>query len=291
MELLVTLRKIESLEKFLPMVDGIITGQSFTTGYKMSKDDLRKARAYCQTLNKKFYIVIDNFITEDERMILLEYFSFIEELNPDGIYFHDLGIIDAAKSSNMANRLIYDGKTVLCNSLDAAFMLKNNIESVVISRELTLKEVSDIVTNLMGRVEMQIFGHLRMSYSRRRFLTNYFREINKDYDYLGKETLKLVEEQRDYAMPIVEDENGTYIYTDFILEMFEEVVKLRPFLRRGIIDTLFIEDDNLIAQVCRDYKRIDENNKQFVREAFLHNYPGNYSKGYLYQKTNISKDG
>ena len=120
--------------------------------------------------------------------------------------------------------------------------------------------------------------------------SNYFKQIGKDYDFKGKETLSLVEEQREYKMPIVEDEDGTYIYTDYIFEMFSEICDLRNDLKRGIVDTLFIEDDALIAQVLRDYKRVSGSNAGFIRDSFLHNHPGNYSSGYLYLKTNIVKE-
>ena len=72
--------------------------------------------------------------------------------------------------------------------------------------------------------------------------------------------------------------------------MFSEVSELKNDLKRGIVDTLFIEDDALIAQVLRDYKRVPATNGKFIRDSFLHNHPGNYSSGYLYQKTNISKE-
>ena len=290
MELLVTLRRIDALEKILPFADGIITGRYFTTGYHLSLEEIGLAARFCRTFGKKFYIVMDNFISEDEKMTMYDYLDFIDGLNVDGIYFHDLGVYDAAKSYGLVSRLIYDGKTVMCNSLDTAFMLDKGIDSIMISRELTYPEVKEILKNHSGRIDLQIFGHLRMSYSKRRFLNNYFSQIGKEYDYLGKETLSLVEEQREYHMPIVEDENGTYIYTDYIFEMFNEICDLKQHIRHGVVDTLFIEDDSLITQVLRDYRRINADNREFIRSSFMHNCPGNYSSGYFYQKTNISKD-
>ena len=289
MELLVTLRKIEHLEKILPFTDGVICGRYFTTGFDFTIDELRQINKYCKTFGKKFYIVMDNFINEDEKMLMYDYLDLLDTLNVDGIYFHDLGVYDAARSYGLSDKLIYDGKTMMCNSLDPAFMLDKGIDSVVIARELTLKEVKEIVKNNAGKIDMQIFGHLRLSYSRRRFLSNYFSQINRTYDYFGKQSLSLVEEQRDYRMPIMEDGGGTFIYSDFIFTMFAQISELRPYLKRGIIDTLFIDDENKICQVCRDYKRINEYNQQFIENSFYHNYPDNYSSAYLFQKTNISK--
>ncbi|MBQ6333721.1 MAG: U32 family peptidase [Erysipelotrichaceae bacterium] len=290
MELLLTLRKIELLEKILPFVDGVVCGKYFTTGYHFSIEELRQINRYCKTFNKKFYIVMDNFISEDEKMQMYDYLDVIDSMNVDGIYFHDLGVYDAAKSYGLIPKLIYDGKTVLCNSLDCAFMLERGLNAVMISRELTLEEVTQIVKNNPGKIDMQVFGHLRMSYSKRRFLKNYFKQINKQYDYFAKESLNLIEEQRSYRMPIVEDEGGTFIYTDYIFTMFAELSILRPYLKRGIIETLFIEDENMICQICRDYRRINASNQKFIEDSFYHNYPDSYSSGYLYQKTNITKD-
>ena len=290
MELLVTLRKKSLLDKIEPIVDGVIIGRLLTSGYNYSLEEIRDIAGYCHENSLKCYIAIDNFISEDDLETLDAYLMFIRELDVAGIYYHDLCVLERAIPYGLLPKLIYDGKTVLCNTLDTAFMLSQGIQSAVISRELTLPEVRHIVEGNPRRVDIQIFGHLRMSYSRRKFLTNYFNEINKEYDYLNKETLKLVEEKRDYALPIMEDDQGTMIYTDYIFEMFRELCDLRNNLRAGIIDTLFIEDESLIVQICRDFARLTPENKEFIRNNMIYNHPDNYSTGYLYQKTNISKD-
>ena len=290
MELLVTLRKKALLDKIAPIVDGVIIGRLFTSAYDYSLQEIKEIAEYCHENYLKCYIAMDNFISEDDLETLDAYLSFIRELDVSGIYFHDLGVMERAIPYGLLSRLIYDGKTVLCNTLDTAFILSQGIQSAVISRELTLSEVRHIVHNNSGKVDMQIFGHLRMSYSRRKFLTNYFNEIGKEYDYLNKDTLKLVEEKRDYALPIMEDDQGTMIYTDYIFEMFRELCELKDDLRAGIVDTLFIEDESLIVQICRDLARLTPENKEFIRNNLIYNHPDNYSTGYLYQKTNISKD-
>lgn len=289
MELLVTLRNTRNIEKILGSVDGVIIGNKFTVGFNYTLDDITKIVRYCQRVNKKVYIVMDDFICEDDLIELNSYLEFISSLDVDGIYFHDLAVYDAASTFNLKNKLIYDGKTVLCNSLESAYYLSKGINSVVISRELTKEEVLSIITSNPNRVDLQIFGHLRLSYSKRRFVSNYLKQINRPYDIAGKDDFFLREELRDYKLPVIEDENGTRVYSDYILEMYDEINNFKPYLKRGIIDTLFINDAEVL-QVVRDYRKVSKDNCSFLKERLNYNFPNKYSSGYLYLKTNITKD-
>lgn len=289
MELLVTLTDTKYIEKIKTICDGIIVGSLFSSGYSYTTDDLIEICEFCRGCGLKFYIQMDNFISEDELKLAYDYLSLLNKLDVNGIYYHDLGVYDLANSLGMTGKLIYDGKTVLCNSLDTAFYLSTGINGVKISNELTLEEVTDILKNNPQGCDMQLFGHLRMSYSKRRFLKNYFKEINEDYDYFNKESLYLIEEKRDYKMPIVEDDSGTKIYTDYIFVTYREFAIFKPYLKRGIIDTLFIKDDRII-QVLRDYRHLTSENGKFLLDSLMDSYPDNYSSAYLYEKTNITKD-
>ncbi|MDO4197693.1 MAG: U32 family peptidase [Erysipelotrichaceae bacterium] len=289
MELVVTIRSFDKYRQFVRFFDGIIIGKYFTSAFDLSKDEMKELSVQCKKDDKKCYVVIDDFISENDKLFFYEYFDFVVSLNPDGIYFHDLAVMDAAKKYGVLNKLIYDGKTLISNSLEAAYYLNTGIDSVVIARELTLEEIMPIIIMNKDRVDMQLFGHLRMSYSKRWFLNNYFKEIDTEYDYYKKESLTITEENRDYHMPIYEDKNGTKIYTDYIFDCYEEYESLKDYLRRGIIDTLFVSDKEVI-QYLRDLRRINRFNAQFLKYSFERKNPEHYGTGYLYVKTNKSKD-
>lgn len=289
MELLLTLRNTNLIEKLPGICDGVIVGGPFCSGYNYGPEDFNQINSFCKKNNIKFYVTIEDFISENEMSTLNNFFSFISQMNVDGIYFHDLGVYNIAENYGLKSKLIYDGQTVLCNSNEVAFYMSKGIDGVVLSSELTLEEIERIIRNNQNCCDLMIFGHQRLSYSKRKFLTNYFKQIDKNYNYFNSQTLSLIEEQRNYRMPIIEDNSGTKIYSDYVLVMYQEMARVKPYIKRGIINTLFIKDDYIIP-VLRDMKRLTKDNAYFLIDNLYKNYPDNYSSGFLYQKTNITKD-
>lgn len=291
MELLVTLKDVHILGKLAEKgVDGIIFGGIFSMKYAYSLEELKFINDFCKEKGIKRYISIDTFIMESDSQLLDNYLSYLAEENVDGIYFADLGVISHASKFGLEDRLIYDPITLLTNSRDIGFYLNKEIDCVI-SRELTLKEIVEIVKKYPYRLDMQIFGHLRMSYSKRKFLSNYFNEIEKDIDVNNKSNLTLVEETRNYKLPIKENKYGTSIYTDYILLMYDEFSYLKSLLKRAIIDSEFIPESVLLAFI-RDAKRITTDNAEFLKFGFEQRFGElhNFSSGYLYQKTVDKKE-
>lgn len=289
MELLVTLRKKEMYDSIKRLVDGIIVGKLFTSNFELSLKDIVELSKQAKQDNLKFYIIMDDFVLENDKKLLFDYLDFISRINVDGIYFHDLGVMDVSKQFNLLDKLIYDGKTILTNSLETSFYLNSGIDGVVLSRELTYKEVLNILKTNPGKIDMQIHGHIRMSYSKRHFLRNYFKEIDVDFKQDENKQYVITEENRDYRMPITDDQSGTKIYSDFVFESYQEIPQLRKYLKRGIVDTIFM-DDSMVVKNLIDYKRIDELNCKYMDELLKASNKDLYSSGYFYIKTNKTKD-
>lgn len=291
METLVTLSKIDRLERYTKNdVDGLLFGGPLSLRFNYSLSEIDAINKYCIREGLKRYIVVDAFVSEFDKAVVNDYFNFLKGLNVDGIYFTDLGIISVASAYELGDRLIYDPDTLLTNSLDINFYLRQGI-GAVLARELSYDEVLKILNNNPGKCDMQVFGHLKMSYSKRRFMTNYFNYLGKDVDILGKRNITLIEENRNYRLPILEDEYGTRIYSDYIFLMYKEFVSLKPLLKRAIIDDTFIDDTSLIFAILRDVKRVSDVNAVFLEENVVSKY-GNYqfSNGYLSNKTSKVKE-
>ena len=78
MELLVTLRKMEDLEKFAEVADGLIVGSEYTTAFHLKQKDLSRINEYLKSKEKKIYVMMDNFIMEDEKKDVSDYLDYLK---------------------------------------------------------------------------------------------------------------------------------------------------------------------------------------------------------------------
>ena len=289
MELLVTLTNLNLLERLAAeKIDGIIFGGLFSNKYNYTNEEIVNISDYLKQNNIKQYISIDTFIGEDDLLELDKYLNFLNSLDIDGLYFNDLSIIQLSQKYNFKNKLIYDPSTLTTNSNDIGYYLNTGIDCVL-ARELSLEEIVEIIKKHPYKLDMQIFGHLRMSYSKRKFLSNYFKEIDREVDIENKDSITLVEESRNYRLPIKETKYGTCIYTDYILLMYAEYFYLNKLIKRAIIDTEFVFTE-VVFDVLRDIKRLNAQNAEFLEDSLKVKYQQySFSNGYLYQKTTDKK--
>lgn len=291
MELLVTIKDLSLLNRLSTQyVDGVIFGCAFSSKYSFSIDEIRQISKFCDDAGLKKYISIDSMILEEDLGGLYRYFEIIKELNVDGIYFADLGVIPAARAYGLSDKLIYDPVTLLTNTLDINFYLAQGF-GATLARELAYEEVLKIVEKFPNKIDMQVFGHLRMSYSKRKFLSNYFNQLEKEVELNGKNNLTLEEESRNYRLPIRETKYGTEIYTDYVLLMYREYITLRNYLKRAIVDSDFIKNEDAVIRVLKDLRTVTDENCDFLINRFIErNQDIMVDTGYLFKKTTDKKE-
>lgn len=288
MEIVAVLNDPSSIRKLkVAGAEGVIFGGILSLRFSHSLSEIREISDTCREYGLKRYVSIDAMVPEKDKTMLYEYMEFLRELDVDGIYFTDLCVLTCARSFDMQNRLIYDPDTLLSNSLDTSFYIGSGM-GAVLARELTLDEITKILSAFPGKVDLQVFGHLKMSYSKRHFLKNYFEHIGKPFE--GGKELRLVEESRNYALPVVDDEYGTRIYSDYVLMMYKELSDLKPLIRRAIVDGSFLENEVLYTAL-RDIRSLNSDNADQIAEAFAERYPElSLSSAYLYRKTTKVKE-
>lgn len=293
-ELISTILKIEDIYKLKEaFATGIVVGESFH-GTRLTKafnlQEIREINTICEKLSLKLYIKMNRIYLDEEFRQAEKYLMFLKQLTVEGIFFNDLGLYGIAKNFDMHNKLIYDPDTIVTNHYDVNYHLNKGLYGVVLSKEITKEEMMMIAEKAIGKVGVIIHGYLNMSYSKRDLITNYFEFINKSFDIKGKRDLYLIEENREGKMPIIEDEQGTMVFTDYIQESFDEVQELYASgVKMFIVDGIFL-DSQVVIDAVEGYSELLSGSIKDIKTDYLKKYEGlPFSTGYMEKATNLVK--
>lgn len=208
----------------------------------------------------KVYVTANIIAHNDDLDGAREYFRELKEIKPDALIIADPGMLEIAKEELPDMEFHLSTQANNTNYASLNFWYKQGVKRVVIARELSFKEISEIraKTPLDLDIEAFVHGAMCISYSGRCLLSNYM--TNKDSNkgactHPCRWTYHLVEETRpgEY-MPVYENERGTYIFNSkdlCMLEYIEELVKsgISSFKIEGRMKT-----ELYVATVTKTYR-------------------------------------
>jgi len=232
--------------------------------------------------NKKIILNMNALLHHAQLPLLEESFANINELTIDGILFADLAVYQAAKRYNLEDKLIYYPETYLTSNEDVRFWQGENIQSVVLGRELTINDIEIIGKDKALPLTLIGHGYLNMFHSRRPLIENFlkFTDDADPEEIKDKKNLTIVEEIRDEAYPIVQDDFGTHVYRAKPLASFKAFERLKPIIDTFIIDTLFFKDDEILTTID-DYLSF----AQKADESIIKKYETTHDEGFYHKKT------
>ncbi len=204
-----------------------------------SEEELKLAIPYARERGVKVYITVNVQPREEEYARLGEYLRYLDRVGPDALIVADLGVLALVKEilPNMPIHISTQANVV--SSAAACAYAALGAERIVLSRELSLKEIRAIREKLPKEVELEAFVHGAMcvSYSGRCLLSNYL--IGRDacrgacaqpcrWHYTVKEiTATVVEEKRPDEIITVHEEGGeSFFMSSCDLCMIEHIGEL-----------------------------------------------------------------
>ena len=225
-----------------------------------SRDDLARGIEFAHSRGKKMYITA-NIIPHNKDID--EFPKFLEEMNelgPDALIIADLGAFMLAKeyAPNIPVHISTQANNVNHRSVQAWNDL--GAKRVVLARELSLNEISEIRQKVSPKLELEAFVHGAMciSYSGRCLLSNYMtsRDANQgECAHPCRWNYSLVEQQRpgEY-MDVFENERGTFIFNSRDLCMIEHIPEL---IKSGITSFKLegrVKTEYYVATVVKAYR-------------------------------------
>ena len=140
-------------------------------------DEIRKGVEFAHNLNKKVYVTVNIVIHNEELKEIENYLKEIEKCNVDAIIVSDPVVIEIAKKcTNLEIHLSTQASTV--NVEACKFWEKAGVTRIVLGRECTKEEITEIINNVDIEIETFIHGAMCAGYSGRCVLSNFL--TNRD---------------------------------------------------------------------------------------------------------------
>lgn len=141
------------------------------------EDNLRRGIAYAHSLGKKFYVVVNIQAHNAKLDTFIRDITPVIEMQPDALIMSDAGMIMLIREHFPHQAIHLSVQANAVNWATVKFWQSMGVERVILSRELSLKEIEQIQQKV-PEMELEVFVHgaLCMAYSGRCLLSGY---INK----------------------------------------------------------------------------------------------------------------
>lgn len=207
-------------------------------------DQMKACIAYAHEHGVKCYVTMNIMGLEADMKVIDDEIDFVaHEAKADAVLVSDPGIFAHVKRVAPDLEIHISTQASTTNSDACKFWYEQGARRIVLARELSLADIKQIRNNIPSDLELEAFVHGAMciSYSGRCILSNYFTGRRSNGGACAQPCrwgYSLVEEKRpDEALPIEQDERGTYILSSKDLSMIEHI----PDLVVAGVDSLKIE--------------------------------------------------
>jgi putative protease len=205
----------------------------------------------------------------------------------DYFYVTDLGVCNLAIKLGIENKIIFDPKTMITNSLDFSIYASYGFHALGISSEITLEDCNTIIHKCNKNSFYQVFGLRLMFYSKRHLISLYSKKNNEEYP---KEDVYFREATRSDYFPGFENINGTVMYRSYYISLLKELSQMKDFTY-GYLESYRVDNDTVkkvldIYKNAIDGKNIDELISEF-NSLNLNVEDGFTYKDSVYQKEEL----
>ncbi|MBQ3056948.1 MAG: U32 family peptidase [Clostridia bacterium] len=195
-------------------------------------EELAAAAEYVHARDKKLYLTVNTMPHGGEYPRLRSYLSGLAGVGIDAMIVTDLGVFSTVRELLPDMELHISTQSSIVSPAAAKAWAALGAKRLVLARELTLREVRAIREALDPEIELEAFVHGSMcvSYSGRCMLSNQFtgRDANRGAcTQPCRWNYTIVEEKRpDEHLPIIENENGTFVMSSKDMCMLRHVPEL-----------------------------------------------------------------
>ena len=228
--------------------------------------------------NNNIFLSLNKNISNDELPKIEKLLIELESLSIKGIFYYDVALVNICKRLNLQLNLIWSAEHLTTNYFTINYWYEHGIKSCFLSNEITMKEIKEISQNTKSTLFVQLFGYIPMYVSKRHAINNYLEHFHLDRD---SSEYFLFKENHKYS--IVDNSEGTMIYSSFILNGLREYLELKDMIDYTIINGYMLNDNELMKVI--DYFLVSNSTNIDDLENGINELFSDLSKGFLYEET------
>lgn len=195
-------------------------------------DELKTAVQTAHKSEKKVYLTLNALFHERDFLDFDVFLEQVKECGVDAVIVSDLGVLSFVRKKLPDIEIHLSTQANLTNSYAVNLAHELGVKRIILARELTLIEISQIRDKINLDIELEVFVHGAMciSYSGRCLLSGFVtgRCANTGecvqpcrWEYFVHE-----KKREGQYFPVLEDDRGTYIFNSKDLMMIEHIGKL-----------------------------------------------------------------
>lgn len=254
-KILVIPKSLENLGQILDTdVEGIILPIKDLSVNNSIYFTIEDIKSIINLTSKEVCVVINKIMHSEDLELLEQTLIKLNKMSVSKIFFYDLSVI------SMCNRLKIKKELVVFQDHLNASLYSNNfyknrgIAYSTITNDITIDEINEI--GKYNKLILICYGYLPIFYSRRHLISNYLEYIKED----KKHNMYYIKNKEE-RYPILEEKEGTTIYTSKPINLINEIDKIK--VDYIILNAFNIEDEVFLYMLDRYI-----NNKKTEKEEY-----------------------
>lgn len=263
MELVVHLNSRKFINDFIEIgIKNFIVGTKYFSCRQALSLDYQELKDLNEQLkDKKLWVLVNALIEEHNLDELVDHLAKLNEIKIAGILFQDFSVLQICKENNYNFEMIYSPDTLNTNQATLNYLKTLGINSAFLAREIPLDEKMMIAKNTDLKTMVQVHGVEYMAYSKRKLLSNYFKETGIDHGVLIDDNLTIQANAIDYRCHIYEDKFGCHVLSEKQLCTLDILSNFSCF-DYLYFESLFIDDLKVVEIVSLYQEAINSISKK-----------------------------
>ena len=136
-------------------------------------EDIKSSCIFAHKLGKKVYVTVNILFHDEDLEEVKAYLKELENVGVDAVIICDAFLIPIIKKETPKLKIVMSTQMSTSNTLSVKHFLEEGVDSIVLAREVTKKEIKEIYDATHADLEVFLHGAMCTCYSGRCVLSNY----------------------------------------------------------------------------------------------------------------------